>query len=419
MSVLITEAKIIDPGSSHDGKKKNVLIQKGRITYIGLDKPKSSKVIAGDGCLLSVGWVDMKANFCDPGLEQKEDIYTGMAVAAAGGFTEVALVPNTEPVVQSKNDILYLQRLNRTSLVQLRPMAAVTKNTAGEELTEMLDMHAAGAIAFTDGNNAIWNTDILLKALQYVQKFNGLIIDRAQDKWLSLFGTMNEGVNSTLLGLKGIPNLAEEIAVSRDIEVLDYAGGRLHLSNLSTAGAVDLVRKAKKKGLKISCDVAAHQLIYDDECVKEFDTNYKVNPPFRSKKDIKALLKGLKDGTIDAIVSAHEPQDVESKNLEYDHADFGVIGLQTMLSILLELEDEINIENLIPLITRQPRHILQLEQPNITEGVLANLTLFDPRRKWQYDDESNLSKAHNSPLFDQTLKGKVLAVFNNNQEWLA
>lgn len=419
MSVLITEVKIIDPDSTHNGKKKNVLIQKGRIEYIGLDKPKASKVISASGCLLSVGWIDMKANFCDPGLEHKEDLSTGMATAMAGGFTEVALVPNTEPVIQSKNDILYLRRLNKTSLVQLRPMAAVTKNAAGEELTEMLDMRAAGAIAFTDGNNHIWNTDILLKALQYVQKFNGLIIDRGQDTWLSLFGNMNESVNSTLLGMKGIPNLAEEIAISRDIEVLKYAGGRLHLSNLSTAGAVDLVRKAKKKGLNISCDVAAHQLLYDDSSVLEFDTNYKVNPPFRSKKDIKALTKGLKDGTIDAIVSAHEPQDVESKNMEFDNADFGVIGLQTVLPILLELKDKISLEKLIPLVTRHPRNILQLDQPTIAKGALANLTLFDPRLSWNYNEKTNLSKAHNSPMFGQTLKGKVLAVFNNHQEWIA
>ena len=419
MSVLITEAKIIDPGSTHHGKKKNILIQKGKIKYIGLDTPMASKVLSGKDCLLSSGWFDMKANFCDPGLEYKEDLVSGASAAAAGGFTEVALVPNTEPVIQSKNDIQYLQRSNKNSLVQLYSLAAITKNAAGEELTEMLDMQAAGAVAFSDGNNHIWNTDILLKALQYVQKFDGLIIDQPQDKWLSLFGKMNEGVNSTLLGMKGIPAIAEEIAVARDIEVLRYAGGKLHLSNLSTAGSVDLVKKAKKKGLQITCDVAAHQLLFTDEYVAEFDTNFKVSPPLRTKKDTKALIKGLKDGTIDAIVSSHEPQDTESKKLEFDHADFGMLGLQSVLPILIRLNDKISIEKLIPNLTSLPRSIIGLEQPSIVEGQVANLTLFNPHEQWEYDEASNYSKSDNSPLLNQTLTGKVLAVFNNDHEWIA
>jgi dihydroorotase len=419
MSVLITAVKIIDPGSTYHGKKKNVLIQKGKIEYIGSDTPKATKILSGKGCLLSAGWFDLKANFCDPGLENKEDIVSGIAVAVAGGFTEVALVPNTEPVIQSKNDIRYLLRLNKSSLVQIRPLAAVTKNTAGQELTEMLDMQAAGAAAFTDGNKHIWNTDILLKAIQYVQKFDGLVIDQPQDKWLSLFGTMNEGVPSTLLGMKGIPAIAEEIAVARDIEVLNYTGGKLHLSNLSTAGAVDLVRKAKKSGLKITCDVAAHQLVFVDEQVAEFDTNFKVNPPLRTGKDVKALIKGLKDGTIDAIVSAHEPHDVESKKLEFDHAEFGMLGLQTVLPFLMTLNEKIHIEKLIPKLTSQPRSIIGLAQPVIKVGEEANLTLFNPQEQWEYNEAANYSKSENSPVLGQTLTGKVVAVFNNGQEWLA
>ena len=297
-------------------------------------------------------------------------------------------------------------------------MAAVTRNAAGEELTEMLDMHAAGAIAFSDGTNPIWNTDILLKALQYVQKFNGLIIDQAQDKWLSLFGTVNEGINSTVLGLKGVPHLAEEIAIARNIEVLGYSGGRLHISSVSTAGGVDLIKKAKKRGLSITCDVAAHQLLYDDECILEFDTNYKVNPPLRNKKDIKALIKGITEGTIDAIVSAHEPQDVESKNLEFDHAEFGMIGLQTVLPTLLKIKEQLSIESLLPLLTTGPRKILNLDQPTITKGAPANLTLFDPQASWTFNEKTNYSKSHNSPMFGDNLQGKVMAVFNNGVEWM-
>lgn len=419
MSVLITEVKIIDPGSTHHGKRKNILIQKGQIEYIGKDLPKAKEVIHGKGCLLSVGWFDMKANFCDPGLEFKEDLISGRNAAAAGGFTGVALIPNTEPTIQSKADVEYLRRSNSNNLVQIYPIAAITKGCKGEELTEMLDMEASGAVAFSDGNRPLWNTDILLKSLQYVQKFNGLIIDRPQDRWLSLFGTMNEGVTSALTGMKGIPNLAEDLSVSRNLDVLRYSGGRLHLSNISTAGAVDLIRKAKKEGLNLTCDVAAHQLVYDDTAVEDFDTNFKVDPPFRTKKDIKALIRGLKDGTIDAVVSAHEPQDVESKKLEFDNAESGIASIQTVLSFLSMIGEDISLETLLPKVSSRPREILNLPKLSIIEGEKANLTLIDPKAKWKYDVLEHQSKSHNTPLLDKEIQGKVMAVFNNDQVWQA
>ena len=419
MSVLITEVKIIDPGSTHHGKRKNVLINKGLIEYIGKDAPKANSVIDGKACLLSTGWVDLKANFCDPGLEHKEDLKSGRKAAQAGGFTEVALLPNTEPVIQSKSDIEFLQRGNKESLVQIYPIAAITKDCKGEELTEMLDMEAAGAVAFSDGNNPIWNTDILLKSLQYVQKFNGLIIDRPEDKWLSLFGTMNEGLTSTLTGMKGIPNLAEDLAVSRDLDVLRYSGGRLHLSNISSASSVDLIRKAKKEGLNVTCDVAAYQLVFDETKVGDFDTNYRVSPPLRSKKDIKGLIKGLKDGTIDAIVSSHEPQDTESKKLEFDNSDAGISSIQHVLGYLNMIDSELSIEDLIPKLTSHPRQILGLSEPTILEGEKANLTLIDPKVQWTFTEDENKSKSLNTPLLNQVIQGKILAVFNNNLSWLA
>ena len=419
MSVLITEVKIIHPGSTHNGKKKNILIKNGKIDYIGSDRPNAKTIIEGAGCLLSAGWFDLRANFCDPGLEHKEDIESGSRAAMAGGFTEVAILPNTQPVIQSKNDVRYVSRLNTNSLVQIRPLAAITKGCAGEELTEMLDMHAAGAAAFTDGTSPIWNTDILLKSLLYVQKFDGLIIDQPQDKWLSQFGTMNEGVTSTLLGLKGIPNLAEDIAVSRDLDVLTYSGGRLHLANVSTKGAVELIRKAKKSGLDVTCDVAAYHLIFTEDEVGDFESIYKVNPPLRSEKDVKALLKGLKDGTIDAIVSSHEPQDIESKKLEFDNAEFGMSSIQTVLNCLNELTDEISLEELIPKLTLAPRKILKLDPVEISEGAIANLTLIDPKAEWEYNATTNHSKSESSPFYGKKMKGRVIAVFNNGQQWLA
>lgn len=413
MSILILEAKILDPQSPFHRKKANILIKEGLISYIGDNKPKANKTIDEKGSILTPGWLDMQAGFCDPGNEHKEDLTTGRNVAMAGGFTEVAVLPDTLPVIQTKNDIEYIKRDNAHSLVQLWPIAAISKNLEGEDFTEILDLEAAGAVAFSDGLKPLWNTDLLRKSLQYVQKFNGLIIDRAQEKWLSQFGVMNEGVNSALLGMKGIPALAEDVAVARDIQILEYAGGKLHISNLSSSKSVALVRKAKKKGLQITCDVAIHQLIYTDDAVLEFEAIYKVNPPFRVKKDIKALIKGLNDGTIDAIVSAHQPQDEENKKLEFDYAANGMNNMQVVLPFLNMLKKDISLEVLISKITTGPRSILGMENPVIIKGAKANVTLINPTMKWEFNRHTNKSKSFNSPLFDQELTGKVVAVFNN------
>jgi dihydroorotase len=413
MSILILEAKILDPQSPFHRKKTNILIKNGVIAYIGGNKPKADKTISESGCILTPGWLDLQASFCDPGYEHKEDLNTGRNVAMAGGFTEVAVLPNTSPVIQSKNDLKYVKRDNAASLVQLWPIAAISKNIEGEDFTEILDLEAAGAVAFSDGLMPLWNADLLRKSMQYVQKFNGLVIDRAEEKWLSQFGVMNEGINSALLGMKGIPSLAEEVAVARDIKILDYTGGTLHLSNLSSSKAVSMVRKAKKRGLQITCDVAIHQLIYTDDAVLEFDALYKVNPPFRTKKDIKGLIKGILDDTIDAVVSAHQPQDEENKKLEFEHAANGMNNMQVILPMLNMLKKDIPLEKIISKITTGPRSILGFEQPKIEKGAKANLTLMHPTMKWVFDSKTNASKSVNSPLFGQELSGMVVAVFNN------
>jgi dihydroorotase len=295
-------------------------------------------------------------------------------------------------------------------------MGTVSKDVKGEALTDMLDMTDAGAIAFSDGLIPLWNSDLLLKSLLYIKKVAGLIIDKPEDKWLALYGTMNEGEHSALLGMKGIPALAEELAVARDIEIAAYTKGRLHISNISTEGSVKLIRVAKKRGLHITCDVAAHQLVFNDSAVLSFDTNYKVNPPFRTPADCKALLKGLQDGTIDAIVSSHQPHDQECKQLEFDLADFGIIGQQTVLPMLADVANKIGWELIIDKLTNQARAIIKLPIPAIKEGTNANLMLFNPGHSWEYNFNSNKSKSQNSPLFGQTLKGKVMAVFNNGQQ---
>lgn len=414
MKILIQGPEILDANSPYHKKEKNILINNGRITEIGDKTFSADKVIRAHGMKLSVGWFDLGTFIGDPGLEHKEDIESASKAAAAGGFTGLAVLPNTTPCVQTKNEVSYLLKGNDSQLVQIHALAAVTKNNKGEELTEMIDLHEAGAVAFTDGLKPIWHTDILLKSLQYLQKFNGLLIDHPEDIWLNLFGQMHEGVNSTRLGLKGMPRIAEDIAVNRNLELLAYAGGRLHFSRLSSGRAVDLVRTAKKK-LKVSCDITIYQPLLDDTALFDFNTNFKVNPPLREKQDNDALIKALKDGTIDVLTSGHTPHEEESKNLEFDIADFGMINLQTFASNLSTLSQSVDLDVLIEKITTNPRKLLGLDVPNIDVDQKANLTLFDPNKTWTFDEKVNLSKSRNSPWLNQEIKGKAVAVFNNGR----
>lgn len=418
MKILIQSAKIISKGSTHHLKKRNVLISSGRISEIGDKNYQADKVIDADGMLLSIGWMDLGTYAGDPGLEFKEDLISVGKSAAAGGFTEIVLLPNTHPTVQTKNEISYITQPNATRLVQLHVMAAVTKNCKGEELTEMIDLHEAGAVAFSDGLKSVWHTDIFLKSLQYLQKFDGLLIDHPEDNWLNLFGQMNEGINSTSLGLKGMPRIAEEVATRKNLELLEYANGRLHFSRISTAKTVDIIRSAKKKGLNVTCDITGYQALLDDSLLNDFDTNYKLNPPLREKSDNEALIKGLKDGTIDILTTGHLPQDDESKLLEFDQADFGLINLQTFASQITSLSKSVDIDVLLEKITSAPRKILNMEIPVIAEDEKANLTLFDPNAEWTFTEKENLSKSKNSPWLGKELKGKAVAVFNNNKHWL-
>jgi dihydroorotase len=281
----------------------------------------------------------------------------------------------------------------------------------------MIDLHEAGAVAFTDGLKSIWHTDILLKSLQYLQKFDGVLIDHPEDNWLNLFGQMNEGINSTMLGLKGMPRIAEEVAISKNLELLGYAGGRLHLSRLSTAKSIDLIRSAKRKLKNVTCDITAYQALLDDSLISTFDTNYKVNPPLREKNDNDALIKALNDGTIDVICSGHMPHDEESKVIEFDHAEFGMINLQTFGANLVSLSAFVDWEILIEKVSIAPRKLLNLEVPVIEEEAKANLTLFDPSRAWTLDEKSNFSRSKNSPWLGKEITGKAVAVFNNSKHW--
>ena len=415
MKILIQSATIIDKGSPFHKKKKNIVINNGRIAEIGDKNYSADKVIEAEGMFLSIGWFDVGAYVGDPGLEHKEDLVSLAKAGAAGGFTDVAVLPNTYPTVQTKNEVSYITQGNDNRLVQIHALASVTKSNKGEELTEMIDLHESGAIGFTDGLRSIWHTDIFLKTLQYLQKFDGLLIDHPEDNWLNMFGQMHEGVNSTMLGLKGMPRIAEEVAANKNIELLSYAGGRLHFAKVSTAKTIDLIKVAKKKGLNVSCDITGYQALLDDSLLMDFDTNYKVNPPLREKSDNEALIKALKDGTIDVLVTGHVPQDDESKFLEFDLADFGMINLQTFASQLTSLSKWIEMEDLLEKITSAPRRLLKLEIPKIEIDEKACLTLFDPNAEWAFDKDTNYSKSKNSPWLGKTIKGRAIAVFNNNK----
>ncbi|MFL5730836.1 MAG: dihydroorotase, partial [Cytophagaceae bacterium] len=344
MKILIKSVDILDPGHSFHRKKKNVLIENGIIKAVSDKESKADEVIDGAGLKLSPGWFDMRSAIRDPGFEHKEDINSVSLAAAAGGFTALACLPNTNPVIQSKDVISYIKTKSASTLIDIFPIAAITHQCKGEELTEMIDLHHGGAIAFSDGNKPIWHSDVLYKALQYIQTFGGLLIEHAEDRYLTIGGQMNEGKVSTMLGLKGIPKISEELIVERDLKMLEYSGGRIHFSHISSPKSLDMIRSAKRKGLQVTCDIAVYQLVFDDSQLTGFDTNLKVNPPLRAKEDIKYFWKAIEDDTIDVIVTDHNPQDEESKNTEFDVAEFGMIGLETAFAAFNTFNKDIKLE---------------------------------------------------------------------------
>ena len=418
MKVLLQSPLILDKRSGFHKKEKNVLIQNGKIQEIGDKNYSADRVIDAEGMMLSPGWCDVGTVTGEPGFEHKEDSDSLSKAAGAGGFTQLAIFPNTNPAIQTKSDLTHLTRKNDNRLVQFIPIASVTKNNQGTDLTEMLDLNNGGAVAFSDGLKTITNTDIFLKALQYIKKFNGVLIDHAQDQWLDMFGQMNEGPVSATLGLKGMPKLSEDVTASRNLKLLAYSEGRLHLARVSSPKVLDLIRTAKKKGIAVTCDITSFQAILNDAALADFDTNYKVNPPLREKADNDQLIKGLKDGTIDIICTGHTPQDEESKVVEFDHSEFGIINLQTAASHLVTLSEWVEWEDLLEKISVNAANLLSLPLPTIEVNEKANLTLIDPQAEWIFDEKTNFSKSKNSPWLGKTLKGKAVAVFNNGKQWI-
>ena len=414
MNILLKSVKIIDKNTTYHHQIKDVLIEKGIITEISnkITKPKNYKEIAIPNLHISNGWFDTSVSFGEPGFEERECIEHGLEVAAKSGFTAVAINPNTNPVIDHKAAVEFLKNKAIGKAVDLYPIGNLTQHAEGKELAEFFDMQNSGAIAFGDYNKTISNANLLKLALLYAQSFDGLMMSFPQDKNLSTLGFVNESANNTKLGLKSIPALSEELQIVRDLFLLEYTDGKLHIPTISTAKSVKLIRDAKKKGLKISCSVTPHHLVLTDEELKGFDTNYKVLPPLRSLKDTKALIKGVKDGTIDIVTSDHNPIDIENKKVEFENAYYGTIGLESAFGSIQTL---LGLDTTIDSLTEKPRAIFGLPQLKIAKGEKANLALFDPEIEYTFNEENILSKSINSAFLGKDLKGKVYGIYSNNQ----
>ncbi|MGB0880391.1 MAG: dihydroorotase [Polaribacter sp.] len=414
MTTLLKSATIIDTSSPHHFTQKDILISNGIIKKIenSIPKKKEYKVITLENLHVSCGWFDTSVSFGEPGFEERETIQHGLKVAAKSGFTAVAVNANTHPVVDNKSAVEFLIHKAIGSATKLYPIAALTQQSKGVEMAELYDMQQSGAVAFADYNKPIENDNLLKISLLYAKNFNALVCSFPQNNSIAVEGIVNEGVNSTMLGLKGIPALAEHLQIARDLFLLEYTGGKLHIPTISTAKSVELIEEAKKKGLDISCSVAAHHLLLTDDELHSFDSKTKVTPPLRTIIDTKTLILAVKSGIIDMITSDHNPIDIEHKKVEFSEAENGTIGLESAFGAINSV---LSLEDFIASITTNPRNRFGIKNPEIKEGSSADITLFNPEYSYTFGKENILSTSKNSIFIDKELKGKVYGIFSNNQ----
>lgn len=411
MSTLIKNAIVVDPSSPYHGKKIDMLIKQGKIIRIGNHlKEENAQVIAADDRYLSPGWVDCLADYQEPGYEYKETIQTGLNAAIEGGFSEVIIVPNTQPAIINASVLEFVQQKALGHSVKLHVTGALSKDIEGKELAEMMDMHHAGALAFSDGWQPLQDAMMMLKAMEYVKAFNGMVIQIPIHESLSKDGLMNEGEVSVKSGMSAIPSISESLMIHRDLELLRYTQSRIHFSGISTAASLALIKAAKKEGLNVSCSVTPYHLLFSDEKLSDYDSNFKVNPPLRGEKDRKALIKGLKEGIIDSIATHHRPQDIDAKNKEFEYAGWGMNCQETCWSMLLKAVPGLDMESWVKMLSLNPRKIFGLNAVSIEEGQPASLTLFDDKTEWQYNLKSKKSKGINNPCLGKTLRGKALSL---------
>jgi dihydroorotase len=419
MKILIKQARIVDPSSPFNGQIHDIFIEDGIISRIGNKiSGKTDREITIDGLHVSPGWMDVFADFADPGYEFRETLETGAAAAAAGGYTDVMIIPNTHPCIQAKSNVEYIIQKSKSLPVTIHPIGAITKNAEGKELAEMYDMRASGAIAFSDGVNSVQSAGLLVKALQYVKAFDGVLIQVPDDKSINPQGQMNEGIVSTQLGLPGKPAMAEELIVARDIKLVRYADSRLHFTGVSSKKSIEYISRARESGAAVSCSVTPYHLFFCDEDLADYDTNLKVNPPVRTRENREALKKALADGLVDCIASHHLPHEYDSKVLEFEYARFGMTGLETSYAALHTAMPEISQERWVELLAVNPRKIFGLECPVIKEGNKAVITLFNPGQQWTFTEKDIISKSKNTPFTGKELTGKVVGVINADKTFI-
>lgn len=428
MKIILKNVDIIHPEDKINLKGISVLLDNGLISKIGdLNENETSGAKEFDFSrkILVPGLFDMHIHLREPGREDEETVLTGCNAAAAGGFTGVACMPNTEPAIDTAEVVKFIKEQAAKHLVDVYPVAAASLGRKGEIISPMAELIEAGAVAFSDDGVAIKTSSVLRRAFEYANMYNAPIIEHAEDQSLAE-GAMNEGINSTLLGLPALPSVAEDIIVSRDILMAEYTGGRIHIAHISTKNSVNLVREAKKKGIKVTAEVTPHHFALTDDAVKTYDTNMKMNPPLRTQADIDAIIKGLKDGTIDCIASDHAPHSIEEKESEFQFAPNGIVGLETIVGLSFsELlhKNKLSIEELIKKLSINPRKILNIPMPKFEVGALANFTILDPDLVWTVDVSKFKSKSKNSPFDKRLLTGKSVAVINRKKmytdnQWL-
>ena len=416
MQLLIRQAIVADPRSSFNGQKVDLLIDNGKLKISNVDtESRDARVIDIPGLHVSPGWTDVFSHFCDPGLEFKETLETGAAAAAAGGYTRVLLVPNTKPVVDAKSQVEYLVQRSKQLPVTVLPIGAISKNCEGKDLAEMYDMYASGAVAFSDGLHPMQSSQVMLKALQYVKAFDGVVIQVPDELSLTKQGLMNEGIISTQMGLPGKPAIGESLMVARDIELLRYTGSRIHFTGISTAASIELIKKAKAEGLQVTCSVTPYHLTFSDEDLQAYDTNLKVNPPLRNRADVEAIKQAVLDGTVDCISSHHQPHEYDSKVCEFEYAKYGMEGLESCYGAVKAALPTLSLNQVVSLFAINPAVIFKLPLPVIEEGQTPDLTLFLPGDDYEFTKKNIQSLSSNNAFIGRTLKGSSTGIFNKQQ----